>query len=218
MIEPEIAFADLSDDMNLAEDMIKYLIKYAFVNCSQEMKFFNNFMDKTILERLNMIVNAKFERLTYTKAIEILKKYQDKFEYPVFWGCDLQTEHEKFLTEQVLKCPVFVTDYPKEIKAFYMRLNDDDKTVAAMDLLVPGVGEIIGGSQREERSDVLIRRMKETGLNEEDYWWYLDLRRFGGTKHAGFGLGLERFLMYISGIANIRDIIPFPRTPGCAEF
>lgn len=218
MIEPEIAFADLNDDMDLAEDMIKYLINYALNNCGQEMEFFNKFMDNTILERLNKIVNAGFERLSYTKAIEILEKHKDKFEYPVFWGCDLQTEHERFLTEQVLKCPVFVTDYPKEIKAFYMRLNDDNKTVAATDLLVPGVGEIIGGSQREERLDILTQRMKEFDLNEENYWWYLDLRRFGGTKHAGYGLGLERLLMYISGINNIRDVIPFPRTPGCAEF
>ena len=218
MIEPEIAFADLSDDMDLAEDMIKYLVDYALKHCSQEMEFFNRFMDNTLIQRLNEILGANFERLTYTRAIEILEKHKDKFEYPVVWGCDLQTEHERFLTEQVMQRPVFVTDYPKEIKAFYMRLNDDNKTVAATDLLVPGVGEIIGGSQREERLDILTKRMKESDLKEEDYWWYLDLRRFGGTKHAGFGLGLERFLMYLSGIGNIRDIIPFPRTPGCAEF
>lgn len=218
MIEPEIAFADLEDDMQLAEDMLKYIINYVLENAPEEMAFFNNFVDKGLLERLDNIVNSDFGRITYTEAIEILKEHNADFDYPVEWGTDLQTEHERFLTEQVFKKPVFVTDYPKEIKAFYMRLNDDNKTVAAMDLLVPGVGEIIGGSQREERLDVLTKRMSELGLNEDDYWWYLDLRRYGGTRHAGFGLGFERAIMYLTGMSNIRDVIPYPRTVGNAEF
>lgn len=218
MIEPEIAFADLADDMELAEDMLKFVINYVLENAPEEMQFFNSFVDKGLLERLNSIVNSNFGRVTYTEAIEILKKNNANFEYPVEWGSDLQTEHERYLTEEVFKRPVFVTDYPKEIKAFYMRLNDDGKTVAAMDCLVPGIGEIIGGSQREERLDVLTARMKELGLKEEDYSWYLDLRRYGGTKHAGFGLGFERAVMYLTGVSNIRDVIPFPRTVGNAEF
>ena len=218
MIEPEIAFADLKDDMMLAEDMLKYVINYVLENAPEEMEFFNSFVDKTLLERLNNIVKSDFGHVTYTEAIEILQKNKDKFEYPVEWGCDLQTEHERFLTEQIYKKPVFVTDYPKEIKAFYMRVNDDNKTVSAMDLLVPGVGEIIGGSQREERIDILEARMAEMGLNKEDYWWYLELRKYGGTKHAGFGLGFERAIMYLTGISNIRDVIPFPRTTGSCDF
>lgn len=218
MIEPEIAFADLNDDMQLAWDMIQFVLKYVLETCPDEINFFNSFIDKGLLERLETIVNSDYVKVTYTEAIDILLKSGQKFEFPVSWGCDLQTEHERYLTEQVYNKPVFVTDYPKEIKAFYMRLNDDNKTVAAMDLLVPGVGEIIGGSQREERLDVLTARMAELDLNEEDYWWYLDLRRFGGTRHAGFGLGFERLVMYITGITNIRDVLPFPRTTGFAEF
>ncbi|ATW28972.1 asparagine--tRNA ligase [Candidatus Formimonas warabiya] len=218
MIEPEIAFADLSDDMHLAEEMIKYVINYVLENAPEEMAFFHNFIDKTLLERLENVVNSDFGQITYTEAVDILKKSGVPFEYAVDWGKDLQTEHERYLTEEVFKKPVFVTGYPKEIKAFYMRLNDDHKTVAAMDLLVPGVGEIIGGSQREERLDVLVKRMEELGLKTEDYWWYLDIRRYGGTKHAGFGLGFERVLMYLTGMTNIRDVISFPRTPKNAEF
>jgi len=218
MIEPEIAFADLNDDMELAEDMLKYIINYVLENAPEEMEFFNNFIDKALLDRLYNIVNSEFGHVTYTEAIKILEKENEKFEYPVKWGSDLQTEHERFLTEKVFKKPVFVTDYPKDIKAFYMRLNDDGKTVAAMDLLVPGVGEIIGGSQREERFDLLEKRMNELGLSLEDYWWYLDLRKYGGTKHAGYGLGFERAIMYITGMSNIRDVISFPRTPKSAEF
>ena len=218
MIEPEIAFADLNDDMELAAKMIKYVISYVLETCPEDMRFFNNFYDKGLLERLNDLVTADFGKVTYTEAIEILEQHKDQFSYPVYWGCDLQTEHERYLTEQVFKKPLFVTDYPKEIKAFYMRLNDDNKTVAAMDLLVPGVGEIIGGSQREERMEVLTARIKELGMTEEDYSWYLDLRRYGGTKHAGYGLGFERLIMYITGISNIRDAIPFPRTVGSAEY
>ena len=218
MIEPEIAFADLKDDMDLQQDMIKYVIKDVLEKCPEELAFFNNFVDKTLLERLNHIVNSDFARITYTEAIEILEKHKDKFQYPVFWGADLQTEHERFLTEEVFKKPTFVTDYPKEIKAFYMRQNDDGKTVAAADLLVPGVGEICGGSQREERMDILTARMAELGLKEKDYWWYLDLRKYGGVKHSGFGLGFERLIMYLTGMQNIRDVIPFPRTTGTAEF
>ncbi|MCI8648504.1 MAG: asparagine--tRNA ligase [Anaerotruncus sp.] len=218
MIEPEIAFADLEDDMDLAQDMIKYVLAYVLEQCPQEMEFFNNFYDKGLIERLNSIVRSEFGRVTYTEAIELLEKVKDRFQYPVYWGCDLQTEHERYLTEEIMKKPVFVTDYPKEIKAFYMRLNDDRKTVAAVDLLVPGIGEIIGGSQREERLDVLLARMKELGLNEQDYSWYLDLRRYGCTRHAGFGLGFERLIMYITGVANIRDVLPFPRTTGSAEY
>ena len=218
MIEPEVAFADLEDNMELAEAMIKYIISYVLENAPEEMNFFNSFVDKGLLDRLNHIVNSDFGRVTYTEAVELLKKSGKEFQYPVEWGIDLQTEHERFLTEEIFKKPVFVTDYPKDIKAFYMRLNDDGKTVAACDLLVPGVGEIIGGSQREERLDVLTARMKELGLKEEDYWWYLDLRKFGGVKHAGYGLGFERIIMYITGMSNIRDVLPFPRTPKTAEF
>ena len=218
MIEPEIAFADLEDNMELAEDMIKYIINYVLENCQEEMEFFNSFVDKGLLERLHKIVNSEFTRITYTKAIELLLESGHKFEYPVEWGCDLQTEHERYITEQIYNAPVFVTDYPKEIKAFYMRMNEDGKTVRAMDLLVPGVGEIIGGSQREERYDVLMDRIKECGLNEEDYWWYLELRKYGTATHSGFGLGFERIIMYLTGISNIRDVIPFPRTPKNAEF
>ena len=218
MIEPEIAFADLSDDMDVAEDMMKYIIRYVLENAPEEMQFFNSFIDKGLLERLENIVNSDFARVTYTEAVEILKKSGEKFEYSVEWGTDLQTEHERYLTEQIFKKPVFVTDYPKEIKAFYMKLNDDNKTVAAMDLLVPGIGEIIGGSQREERLDVLEARMKELEMKNEDLWWYLELRKYGGTKHAGFGLGFERAVMYLTGMKNIRDVIPFPRTPKNAEF
>lgn len=218
MIEPEIAFADLEEDMTLAQDMIKYVLSYVMERCPAEMRFFNDFYDKGLLERLQGLIDADFGHVTYTEAIALLEPHKEKFEYPVFWGCDLQTEHERYLTEKIFNKPVFVTDYPKEIKSFYMRLNDDGKTVAAMDLLVPGVGEIIGGSQREERLDVLVRRMEECGLDPEDYWWYVDLRRFGGVKHAGFGLGFERLIMYMTAIANIRDVIPFPRTTGSAEF
>lgn len=218
MIEPEISFADLGDDMELAENMLKYIINYVLENAPEEIEFFNNFVDKGLLERLRHVASSDFGRVTYTEAIEILKKNNDNFDYPVEWGTDLQTEHERYLTEQVFKKPVFVTDYPKEIKAFYMRLNDDGKTVAAMDLLVPGIGEIIGGSQREERYDVLLNRMNELGLSPDDYWWYLDLRKYGGCKHAGYGLGFERAIMYLTGISNIRDVIPFPRTVSNAEF
>ena len=212
MIEPEIAFADLKDDMALAEDMLKYVISYVLENAPEEMAFFNNFVDKGLLDRLNNILENDFGHVTYTEAIDILKNSGKEFEYPVSWGIDLQTEHERYLTEEVFKKPVFVTDYPKEIKAFYMRLNDDGKTVAAMDCLVPGIGEIIGGSQREERLDVLLKRMEEMGLNEADYAHYLDLRKYGGTKHAGFGLGFERAVMYLTGMGNIRDVLPYPRT------
>ncbi|MBQ6907907.1 MAG: asparagine--tRNA ligase, partial [Clostridia bacterium] len=218
MIEPEIAFADLADDMDLAEDMVKYIINYCLTNAPEEMEFFNKFIDKDLLERLNNVVSNDFARVTYTEAVEILKKNNDKFDYKVEWGSDLQTEHERFLTEQIFKKPVFVTDYPKEIKAFYMKLNDDGKTVAACDLLVPGIGEIIGGSQREENYDILLGRMKECGLNPDDYKFYLDLRKYGTNKHAGFGLGFERAVMYLTGIQNIRDVLPFPRTVGNAEF
>lgn len=218
MIEPEIAFADLADDMQLAEDMLKYVINHVLAVCPDEIEFFNNFVDKGLKERLNNLVNSKFERMTYTKAIELLAPHNDEFEFPVSWGCDIATEHERYLTEKIVGGPVFVTDYPKEIKSFYMRLNDDGKTVAATDMLVPGVGELIGGSQREERLDVLLQRMSELGLKEEDYWWYLELRKYGGTKHAGFGLGFERLVMYLTGVANIRDVLPFPRTVGNAQF
>ncbi len=218
MIEPEIAFADLDDDMALAWDMIKHIINHVMTSCRAEIEFFNKFVDKTLLERLEFLKTADYAKVTYTEAVDILLKSGKEFKYPVYWGADLQTEHERYLTEEVYKKPIFVTDYPKEIKAFYMRLNDDGKTVAAMDLLVPGVGEIIGGSQREERLDVLTARMKELGLKEEDYWWYINLRRYGGTKHAGFGLGFERIIMYLTGVSNIRDVIPYPRTVGNAEF
>lgn len=218
MIEPEVAFADLQDNMELAEAMIKYIIKYVLEKAPEEMQFFNSFVDKGLIERLNKIVDADFGRVSYTEAVELLKKSGKEFQYPVEWGIDLQTEHERYLTEEIFKKPIFVTDYPKDIKAFYMRLNDDGKTVAACDLLVPGVGEIIGGSQREERYDVLKARMEELNLKEEDYWWYMDLRKYGGVKHAGYGLGFERIIMYITGVSNIRDVLPFPRTPKTAEF
>ncbi len=212
MIEPEIAFADLEDDMILAENMLKYVINYVLEHAPEEMNFFNQFIDKGLLDRLHHVATSDFARVTYTEAVEILEKNNDKFEYKVSWGTDLQTEHERYLTEEIYKKPVFVTDYPKDIKAFYMKLNDDNKTVAAMDLLVPGIGEIIGGSQREDDYDKLVNRMKELGLNEEDYGFYLDLRKYGSTRHSGFGLGFERCVMYLTGMGNIRDVIPFPRT------
>lgn len=217
MIEPEIAFADLEDDMELAESMIKYIIRYVTENAPEEMKFFNKFIDNGLIERLDHVLNSDFGRVTYTEAVKILEEHNSEFDYPVHWGSDLQTEHERFLTEQVFKRPVFVTDYPKEIKAFYMKLNDDGKTVAAMDCLVPGIGEIIGGSQREENYDLLVGRMKELGLKEEDYGFYLDLRKYGTARHAGFGLGFERCVMYLTGMTNIRDVIPFPRTVNNCE-
>ena len=217
MIEPEIAFADLEDDMILAENMLKYVIRYVMENAPEEMNFFNSFVDKGLIDRLNNVVNSDFARVTYTEAIEILEKHNDKFEYKVSWGADLQTEHERYLTEEIYKRPVFVTDYPKEIKAFYMKMNDDNKTVAAVDCLVPGIGEIIGGSQREDDYDKLVARMKELGLKEEDYGFYLDLRKYGSTRHAGFGLGFERCIMYLTGMSNIRDVIPFPRTVNNCE-
>ena len=218
MIEPEMAFCDLAGDMDVAEAMIKYVIRVVLERCPQEMEFFNSFVDKGLLQRLEHVANADFGRVSYTEAVEILMKHNDQFDFPVSWGTDLQTEHERFLTEEVYKRPVFVTDYPKEIKAFYMRLNDDGKTVAAADCLVPGIGEIIGGSQREERLDVLEARIRELGMDPKDYWWYLDLRRYGSCRHAGFGLGFERMVMYLTGIANIRDVLPHPRTVGSAEF
>ena len=218
MIEPEIAFAELEDNMELAEDMIKYIISYVLENAPEEMEFFGSIVDKDLLPRLQNVVSNDFGRVTYTEAIKLLQESGHNFEYPVSWGMDLQTEHERYITEQIFKKPVFVTDYPKEIKAFYMRLNEDEKTVAAMDLLVPGIGEIIGGSQREEREDVLAGKIRAMGLNEEDYWWYLELRKYGGVKHAGYGLGFERMIMYLTGMTNIRDVIPFPRTVGTAEF
>lgn len=212
MIEPEIAFADLKDDMVLAESMIKYIIRYVLENAPEEMKFFNSFVDKGLIERLEHVANSDFAHVTYTEAISILEKHNDEFDYKVSWGCDLQTEHERYLTEKEFKRPVFVTDYPKEIKAFYMKLNDDGRTVAAMDCLVPGIGEIIGGSQREDDLETLERRMEEMGLKKEDYDFYLDLRRYGSVRHAGFGLGFERCVMYLTGMSNIRDVLPFPRT------
>ncbi len=218
MIEPEIAFAGLTEDMKLAEDMLKSVITHVLEHTAEEMHFLNSFVDKSLLERLENIVKSEFGHITYSEAVEILKKSGEPFEYPAEWGLDLQTGHERYLAEKHFGKPVFVTDYPKEIKAFYMRMNDDGRTVAAMDLLVPGVGEIIGGSQREERLDYLEKRMDEVGLNKEDYWWYLDLRKFGGTQHAGFGLGFERLLMYLTGMTNIRDVVSFPRTPKNAEF
>ena len=218
MIEPEIAFADLDDDMQLAEDMLKYVIRHVLDTCGAEIDFFTQFLDKELRGRLEKLVDSTFTRLDYTDAVAELEKVRDRFEYPVYWGCDLQSEHERYLTEQVVGGPTFLINYPKEIKAFYMRLNDDGKTVAAADLLVPGIGELIGGSQREERIDVLKARMAECGLDEKDYWWYLDLRRYGGTRHAGFGLGFERLIMYLTSISNIRDVLPFPRTTKSAEF
>ena len=218
MIEPEIAFADLNDDMRLAEDMIKYIIQYVLENAPEEMNFFNSFVDKGLLERLNHVLNSDFGHVTYTEAIEILEKNNDNFEYKVSWGCDLQTEHERYLTEHIFKKPVFVTNYPKDIKAFYMRQNEDGKTVAAFDMLVPGIGEIIGGSQREERFDILQKRIDELGMDMSSYWWYMDLRKYGSAVHSGYGLGFERMVMYATGMGNIRDVLPFPRTPKHAEF
>ncbi|MBQ2841888.1 MAG: asparagine--tRNA ligase [Clostridia bacterium] len=218
MIEPEMAFAELSDNMDVAEAMIKYVIKYVLDSCPQELEFLNKFMDKELIERLTAVANSDFGRVTYTDAVKMLEEHNNEFEYKVSWGCDLQTEHERYLTEKIFRKPVFVTDYPKEIKAFYMRLNDDGKTVAACDCLVMGIGEIIGGSQREERLELLEARIKELGLDPEDYDWYLDLRRYGGVKHSGFGLGFERLVMYLTGISNIRDVIPYPRTTGSADF
>ena len=217
MIEPEIAFADLDDDMMLAEAMLKYVINYVLEEAPEEMNFFNSFVDKGLLERLHNVASSDFARVTYTEAIEILEKNNDKFEYKVSWGADLQTEHERYLTEEVFKRPVFVTDYPKEIKAFYMKLNEDGKTVAAVDCLVPGIGEIIGGSQREDDHEKLLARIEEMGMQEEDYKFYLDLRRYGSTRHAGFGLGFERCVMYLTGMSNIRDVVPFPRTVNNCE-
>ena len=218
MIEPEIAFADLNDNMQLAWDMIKYIINHVLDKCAQELDFFNKFVDKGLIDRLVALRDSDYAKVTYTEAIDILLKSGHDFKFPVYWGVDLQTEHERYLTEVVYKKPIFLIDYPKDIKAFYMRQNDDGKTVAAMDLLVPGVGEIIGGSQREERLDVLRARMAELDLKEEDYWWYLNLRKYGGTKHAGYGLGFERIIMYLTGVSNIRDVIPYPRTVGNAEY
>ena len=218
MVEPEICFADLTDDMDLAEDMIKYIFKYVLDNCPEEMQFFNQFIDKGLLERLNHVITSDFARVTYTDAIKELEKHNDEFEYKVSWGVDLQTEHERYLCEKIFKKPVFVTDYPKDIKAFYMKQNDDGKTVAATDLLVPGIGEIIGGSQREENYDKLLNRMKELNMPISEYDWYLDLRKYGSCNHAGFGLGFERAIMYLTGMQNIRDVIPFPRTPKNCEF
>ena len=218
MIEPEMAFADLEDYMDTAEAMTKYAIKYVLEKCPAEMEFFNNFIDKGLLERLDLIVSSDFARVTYTEAVKLLSGSGAQFDYPVFWGCDLQTEHERYLTEKIFRKPVFVTDYPKDIKAFYMRLNDDGKTVAAADMLVPGVGELIGGSQREERLDLLEKRIHDLGMDPKDYWWYLELRKYGGVKHAGYGLGFERLIMYITGMSNIRDVEAFPRTLGSAEF
>ena len=218
MIEPEICFADLKDDMNLAEEMIKYIFQYVLDNCPEEMAFFNQFIDKGLLDRLDNVINSDFARISYTDAVKELEKYNDKFEVKVFWGLDLQTEHERFLCEQIFKKPVFVTDYPKDIKAFYMKLNSDGTTVAAADLLVPGIGEIVGGSQREENYDKLLNRMKELDMPIENYEWYLDLRKYGSCNHAGFGLGFERAIMYLTGMQNIRDVIPFPRTPKNCEF
>ena len=211
MIEPEMAFADLADDMDVIRDMIKYVIAYVLEHCPDEMAFFNQFFDKELIARLQSVVEADFGHVTYTEAIEILEQHKDRFEYPVFWGCDLQTEHERFLTEQEFKRPVFVTDYPKEIKAFYMKLNEDGKTVAAMDCLVPGIGEIIGGSQREEDYDTLVARIKEQGLPVEAFDWYLDLRRYGSVPHSGFGMGIERFVSWMCGLHHLRETIPFPR-------
>ena len=218
MMEPEIAFADLDVNMDVAEDMMKYIIRYVLENAPEEMQFFNQFIDKTLLDRLNGLVNSEFGRVTYTEAIEILKKADKKFEYPVEWGIDLQTEHERYLAEEHFKKPVFVTDYPKDIKAFYMKLNEDGKTVRAMDLLAPGIGEIIGGSQREDNFEKLEQRIKDMNLNEKDYWWYMELRKYGSVPHSGYGLGFERAIMYVTGMLNIRDVIPFPRGPKSLEF
>jgi asparaginyl-tRNA synthetase len=218
MIEPEIAFADINDNMDLAEDMVKYVVSYVMENAKEELEFFNNFVEKGLLEKLDNVVNSEFGRISYTEAIDILMKNNDNFEYKVKWGTDIQTEHERYLSEKIFKKPVFAVNYPKEIKAFYMRMNEDNKTVAAMDLLVPGIGELIGGSQREERLEFLEKRMEEMGVPKDNMWWYLELRKYGGVKHSGFGLGFERLIMYLTGMSNIRDVIPFPRTPKNAEF
>jgi asparaginyl-tRNA synthetase len=218
MIEPEIAFADINDNMQLAEDMVKYVVNYVLENAKEEMEFFNNFVEKGLLDKLNNLINSEFGRISYTDAIDILMENNDNFEYPVQWGTDIQTEHERYLSEKIFKRPVFVVNYPKDIKAFYMRMNEDNKTVAAMDLLVPGIGELIGGSQREERIDFLEKRMDEMGVTKDNMWWYLELRKYGGVKHSGYGLGFERLIMYLTGMSNIRDVIPFPRTPKNAEF
>ncbi len=217
MIEPEMCFADLQDDMMCAEAMLKYVIRYVLDNCPEEMQFFNNFVDKGLIERLEHVVSSDFGRVSYTDAIKILEKHNDEFDFKVYWGCDLQTEHERYLTEKEFKRPVFVTDYPKDIKAFYMKLNEDGKTVAACDCLVPGIGEIIGGSQREDNLELLEKRVEEMGLNKEDYQFYLDLRKYGTARHAGFGLGFERCIMYLTGMGNIRDVVPFPRTVNNCE-
>ena len=218
MIEPEIAFADINDNMQLAEDMVKYVVNYVLENAKEEMEFFNNFVEKGLLDKLNNLINSEFGRISYTDAIDILMENNDNFEYPVQWGTDIQTEHERYLSEKIFKQPVFVVNYPKDIKAFYMRMNEDNKTVAAMDLLVPGIGELIGGIQREERIDFLEKRMDEMGVTKDNMWWYLELRKYGGVKHSGYGLGFERLIMYLTGMSNIRDVIPFPRTPKNAEF
>ena len=218
MIEPEFAFADINDNMDLAEDMIKYIVNYVLENAGEEMEFFNSFVEKGLLEKLDNVVNSEFGRINYTEAVDILMKNNDNFEYPVKWGTDIQTEHERYLSEKIFKRPVFAVNYPKEIKAFYMRMNEDNKTVAAMDLLVPGIGELIGGSQREERLEYLEKRMDEMGIHKDNMWWYLELRKYGGVKHSGYGLGFERLIMYLTGMSNIRDVIPFPRTPKNADF
>ena len=218
MIEPEMAFYDLNDNMDLAEDFVKYIIKYALDNCREDLEFLNNMIDKALLERLKFVVDNEFVRITYTEAVSILTSSTKKWDYPVGWGRDLQAEHERYLVEEHFKRPVIITDYPKEIKAFYMKQNDDGKTVRAMDVLFPGIGEIIGGSQREEQYDRLLSRIKELKLREEDFWWYLDTRRFGSAPHSGFGLGFERLILFVTGMSNIRDVIPFPRTPKNAEF
>ena len=218
MIEPEFAFADINDNMDLAEDMIKYIANYVLENAGEEMEFFNSFVEKGLLEKLDNVVNSEFGRINYTEAVDILMKNNDNFEYPVKWGTDIQTEHERYLSEKIFKRPVFAVNYPKEIKAFYMRMNEDNKTVAAMDLLVPGIGELIGGSQREERLEYLEKRMDEMGIHKDNMWWYLELRKYGGVKHSGYGLGFERLIMYLTGMSNIRDVIPFPRTPKNADF
>ncbi|MGD9567182.1 MAG: asparagine--tRNA ligase [Sedimentibacter sp.] len=218
MIEPEIAFADINDNMQLAEDMVKYVISYVMENAKEEIEFFNSFVEKGLIDKLNNVVNSEFGKIDYTDAIEILMKNNDNFDYPVQWGTDIQTEHERYLSEKIFGKPVFVINYPKDIKAFYMRMNDDNNTVAAMDLLVPGIGELIGGSQREERLEMLEKRMDEMGVAKEEMWWYLELRKYGGVKHSGYGLGFERLIMYLTGMGNIRDVIPFPRTPKNAEF
>jgi asparaginyl-tRNA synthetase len=218
MIEPEIAFADINDNMQLAEDMVKYVVNYVLDNAKEEMEFFNSFVEKGLFDKLYNVVNSEFGRITYTDAIEILMENNENFEYPVEWGTDIQTEHERYLSEKIFQRPVFVVNYPKDIKAFYMRMNEDNKTVAAMDLLVPGIGELVGGSQREERLEFLEKRMDEMGVHKDEMWWYLELRKYGGVKHAGYGLGFERLIMYLTGMSNIRDVIPFPRTPKNAEF